>query len=362
MVFGELVNPLESSPLNVSGVARCGSPPVRVLAVVPYSDALASMVFVRRQIESLNRLDVKCECFWLRSRTSLRALAQDWRLFRKVLRKFRPDIVHAHFGTVTALFAVLSTSVPVVITYRGSDLNRSPAGFRLRAELGNWISQVAALRARKIICVSEALKQQLRWARCQVMVIPTGVNMCRFKPMQQKEARSALGWSSKGYVVLFNCGRDPLGKDLNLARAAVEAANRRGLEAELLVLDGEICPDLVPTLMNAADCLLVTSKTEGSPNVVKEALACNLPIVSVDVGDVRERLAGVTNCLIAERTPDSLANALQRILALHQRSNGRELAQSISEEAIAAKIQAVYVDMLSASGTGVRPRTKLLNL
>jgi teichuronic acid biosynthesis glycosyltransferase TuaC len=107
-------------------------------------------------------------------------------------------------------------------------------------------------------------------------------------------------------------------------------------------LDGTIPPDLIPTMMNAADCLLLTSDWEGSPNVVKEALACNLPVVSVGVGDVRERLRGVQPSLIVSRDAQEIGKGLAEVLNQSQRSNGHQLISHLSSEAIARRIVSVY--------------------
>jgi teichuronic acid biosynthesis glycosyltransferase TuaC len=104
--------------------------------------------------------------------------------------------------------------------------------------------------------------------------------------------------------------------------------------------------------MNAADCLLVTSKTEGSPTVVQEAMACNLPVVTVDVGDVRERLAGVSNCAVVSRCPLALGVALADVLRSPQRSDGRAHAAALGLDAIAARLTDFYRAMLPRRGQG----------
>src|SRR5262249_45941379 len=98
----------------------------------------------------------------------------------------------------------------------------------------------------------------------------------------------------------------------------------------------------VPTWLNAADVLLLTSHHEGSPNVIKEALACNLPIVSVDVGDVRERIDGVHGCYLADPAPSALASALSLALALDGRSDGRRRVAELSVTRVAADVVAAY--------------------
>ena len=101
--------------------------------------------------------------------------------------------------------------------------------------------------------------------------------------------------------------------------------------------------------MNGADSLLVTSDSEGSPNIVKEALSCNLPVVTVDVGDVRERLANVEPSRIVERDPHQIGRAVGEILMKRYRSNGRETIQEVTQERVATRILAVYGDALVES-------------
>ena len=131
-------------------------------------------------------------------------------------------------------------------------------------------------------------------------------------------------------------------KRLDLAEAGMEVARNLCENIRFVVLRGDVGPESVPLFLNAADCLLVTSDWEGSPNIVKEALACNLPIVSVDVGDVSERLDKVSASKIVSRGPGELGEAIVEILALNCRSNGREAVQNLSSEKEAGRICHIY--------------------
>src|SRR6202043_1833877 len=126
---------------------------------------------------------LRIEVFDLRSRTSLRVLVQEFRRFRQVVRAFRPQLIHAHYGTITAIFGALAAGrIPLVITYRGSDLNRLPSARGLRPAVGRLLSQMAALRAARIVCVSRQLKYRLWWRRSRVTVLPSGVDRDVFRP------------------------------------------------------------------------------------------------------------------------------------------------------------------------------------
>lgn len=318
-----------------------GKHPLRVLAVTPLPSSRGSMVHVSRQVASLEAAGVACQTFTLASRTSPRIVVREWRRLRKEIRAFQPHIVHAHYGTMTAFLAILSTTRPVIVTYRGSDLNPNRSRGWLRESVGTLLSQIAALRAARIICVSNQLKSKLWWRRDRVSVIPTGVDMTLFHPRNLKEARHELGWGENERVVLFNAG-DPICKRLDLARMAVQFAESLCGRIRFAILDGNVAPDLIPSMMNAADCLLLTSDWEGSPNVVKEALACNLPVVSVDVGDVRERLEGVQPSVIVCRDSRKIGKAISDILRQGQRSNGREYGSGLSSKVVSQRIISLY--------------------
>lgn len=135
----------------------------------------------------------------------------------------------------------------------------------------------------------------------------------------------------------------PKSKGLPLVEAAVDLARERfHIDIELFVMRGQTAPEEVPTILNAADCLVFASAFEGSPNIVKEAIACNLPVVTVDVGDVAERLKGVEPSRIVPHDPTAFAQALSEILLLRKRSNGSETVKEISEAQIARKLIALY--------------------
>jgi glycosyltransferase involved in cell wall biosynthesis len=332
----------------VRAAARAG---IQVLFVIPGDGEGSSMIFARRQAESLRAAGVDVRIFFLRSRTSPGRVAQEFRRFRSDLASFRPDVVHAHFGTVTAMFSALGCGqVPLVVTYRGSDLNSLPMRFGWRAVLGRGLSQLAALRAARIVCVSARLRDRLWWRRDIVTILASGVDPQWFHPQPRWMARQRLGWPDADPVLLFNAGRDPRIKRLDLARAAVDAARRKipGLRWE--IMDGGVSPDLVPTLMSAADGLLVTSDREGSPTVIQEALACDLPIISVDAGDAAEKLQGVRHTRLVERDPEALAAAIVELVRTPRRSDGHLKLAEFSASHIAGRLIGIYREILGRTG------------
>jgi glycosyltransferase involved in cell wall biosynthesis len=334
-------------PLRDNGHDRAGE--LRVIYVIPGADEGVSMSFSRRQAASVSRCGIAVRCFFLRSRTSPVAIWKELRRLRGAIQEFAPHIVHAHFGTMTAFVSAIASHTPLVITFHGSDLNPTPADPWLKSKLGHGLSHLAAMRASGVICVSRQLGERVAYLQDRVHVVPCGVNMDHFRPLPREHCRRKLGWNLDEKTVLFNARTDPIGKRLDLAEAAFAYAQRRLPNLRLHVFRGNTPPDEMPWYYSAADCLLMTSDYEGSPMVVKEAMTCNLPVVSVDVGDVAERLRGVTPSAIVARDPVALGEALVEVLDRDNRSNGRILVRDVSEEIVAGKIVSIYRSLADAN-------------
>jgi teichuronic acid biosynthesis glycosyltransferase TuaC len=333
---------------------------MRILFVTPGEAAGSHLPFVQREAEALRSAGHLVDSFGFdNSRYSLGNFIAQALDLRAAIRRLRPDVVHAQFGKFNALLAAVAAAglAPLAITFRGTDINHNTRYSTLRSSLGIGASQTAALFASGIVCVSREIRDKVlarRWRPS--LVVPTGVDLKSFVPGERAAARRRLGLGADERIVLFNSGRNPAVKDPELAAEAVDDARRRIGAVRLVVLDGSAPPSEVPHYMNAADCLLVTSKTEGSPTVVQEAMACNLPVVSVDVGDVRERLEGVAGCHVVSRCPLALGMALAGVLKAQQRSDGRKHAIALGLDAIAARLTDFYRQLLPASQRDLGPK------
>jgi teichuronic acid biosynthesis glycosyltransferase TuaC len=259
------------------------------------------------------------------------------------------DLVHAHYG-FSGIAARAQSTRPLVVTFHGNDLipRTTPSGRPTVVGRFERVSSRALARyVDRAIVVSPEMAEALSGVPCEV--IPVGVDLSRFHPLPREVARARLGLPTAGQHVLFAGDPSLVVKRFGLAQEAIELVRQRHPEVRLTVVSGKT-PDEMPLWLNAADVLVLTSISEGSPVIVKEALACELPVVSVPVGDVAKRIAGALHCSIADPTPDALAAALRRVLEAGERaSNGREVIDSMSSVAVARRIVAVYEQVVAAS-------------
>jgi glycosyltransferase involved in cell wall biosynthesis len=303
-------------------------------------------VFIKRQVDSLIRSGLACDVLYVRGHRSPAAYAlAALRLALANLRPRRYDVVHALCGEALPV-ARAYVRAPLVVTFIGSDLHGKPdpaGGMAWSWRLRRALLRNAARLTAATITVSAGLERRLpRSVRARNSIISTGVDMDRFAPAPADAARRVLGWELGERTVLFAADPARPEKRYALAEAAVSRAARLLPDVRLRVAAQDVPPERMPVLMNAADCLLLTSSSEGSPNVVKEALACNLPVVATDVGDVRQLLDGVQPSFVCDDSPEALGDGVVACVGERRRSDGRDAPSALSEADVAAHVLALY--------------------
>lgn len=268
-----------------------------------------------------------------------------WGYFRsvpklsKVIRKKGVDILHAHgFASLTA---TLSLKKPIVVSLLGSEV--------LENKKIRWLFRLLAKRWWNTTVVkSLELKQIVGQSNQKVLVIPNGVDTNKFKPNMEPD-KEVVGFSITKKTILFLADPTRESKNFNLSQNAFSLLNNPNVE---LKVKCNFPKEDVPKLINAADIILITSKWEGSPNVVKEAMACNKPIVATNVGDIAWLFDNEPGHFLTDHTPYDVAHKLKLALEFIEsgkftKGRTRIFDLGLDSETIANKIYSIYEALLN---------------
>lgn len=287
--------------------------------------------FIVEQADALRRAGCEVDFFGVQGK-GVKGYLKALPLLKQRIKAYHPDVIHAHYG-LCGLLAGLQRRVPVVTTYHGSDIN---------VKKNRPFSILAMALSRYNIFVS---KKTLKIAspKNKYALIPCGIDLSELQLTQKQDARKQMNLDEHRRYVLFAGAFDNAVKNANLAKEAVSMLH----DVELLELKG-YSRDQVNLLMCAVDAFLMTSHSEGSPQVIKEAMACGCPIVSVDVGDVAESIAGIDGCYIAEPCAEKIAALLEKAMAYSCRTEGRKriLELGLTNDQVATKLQSIYQSMI----------------
>ena len=323
---------------------------MRVLMIcpeLPSNDKPGTMAPGARQIRSIKQAGIDTDVCDLRGIPKLKYLQIIPRIRRAASSA---NLIHAHFGYCGWL-ALIGRSlsfrrIPIVMSFMGSDLLGSPyneQGDLERLSVAEMKCNAAvAGRYDQIIVKSQEMAARISHVACHV--IPNGVDLDTFRPMDRRQACEQINLNPDQLNVLFPGNPNNPRKGHQLASAAVKVAEQQLNKSINLVPLWRIKPEQVAVYMNACHAMVMTSVFEGSPNVVKEAMACNQCVIGVPVGDVHELLDGVEGCFRTSRDAPEIGQALALVLKAGLASNGREILQSrgLSLDGVAGRVIAVY--------------------
>ncbi|HYJ84631.1 MAG TPA: glycosyltransferase family 4 protein [Pyrinomonadaceae bacterium] len=338
---------------------KVNTKPIRVLMVTsewPKPGVNVTSHFIKRQAEFISAAGVEVTVFPFKGAKNPLNYLTNWVRLRIKLWRKEFDLVHAQFGQSGVL--ALPKRLPLVITFRGSDLlgtiSDRTGHYMLASTIHRFLSRLVAAHADAVIVVAEHMKDQLH-PSIKTHVIPSGLDLQLFRPTEKRIARTRLGLPLDEKLVLFVGRMNQARKRGHLAQRAVEVLNQ-SMSAKLVVAWRVPHTD-IPLYMSACDALVFTSMQEGSPNVVKEALACNLPVVSVPVGDVATRLEGIEGCELCEDdNPEAIAGALKRVLKRGGRVQGRESVKHLDENVTTGQVLKIYETVLGRQSAPAKLR------
>ena len=323
--------------------------PLRVLMVTgmyPTEQKPHACTFIKTQVDSLIAAGLEVEVIHPRpGPVPLRYASAAIQVFLKTLTG-RFDIVNGHYG-LWCLAARLQWTTPVVASFLGGDLMGElyvAGGLSKKAHLVMSASRWLCRHVDAVIVKSEEMKRAAPGNT--VFVIANGVDFELFRPIACAETRAALGWDQHRYYILFGNDPNAYRKNFPLAQATIERLRARGISAELVVASG-LPQTKVAYYLNASNALLLPSMYEGSPNVVKEAMACNVPVVATDVGDVSQVIGHTKGCVVCSSDPDALAAGLETALRHTEPTTGRSDIQHLECSVAAQQVIAAYRHVVS---------------
>ena len=295
-----------------------------VTGVYPTEQIPHAGTFIKSQADSLIAAGLEVEVIHPKpGPVALRYASAMMQVFVKTLTG-RFDIVHGHYGQ-WCLFARMQWTTPVVASFMGDDLLGTVTADARYSKKSAFVVRISQWLCRQVdaaIVKSEGMQKAVSVSEDNIFIIPNGVDFELFRPIPRAEARATLGWDLNRYYVLFGNNPQIPVKNFSLAQAAIERLRARGISAELVVANGLPQTTLVQYI-NASNALILSSIAEGSPNIVKEAMACNVPVISTDVGDVSQIIGRTKGCSVCPPDPDALAIALEQAIQHTEPTTGR---------------------------------------
>ncbi|MGD0785076.1 MAG: glycosyltransferase family 4 protein [Sedimentisphaerales bacterium] len=300
---------------------------MKVLFVCSGNSLLGISPLVKSQGESLRRNGIEVEYFAFKG-NFLGGYPAGILNLRKFLKSRKFDVIHAHYS-ISAFAATFAGASPLVVSLMGDDVKGS---FIMKS----FIRFLHKHRWKAVIVKSERMKNDIKIP--DALVVPNGVDFEKFKFIDKKTARDKVNFNDKKHII-FVATHDSKSKNPRLAYDAYKLLNNRNVE--LNIVKG-IDPELIPYYMYAADVLILTSLSEGSPNVIKEAMACNLPIVSTDAGDAAQVISKTPGCFLASYDPADFADKIIKAINFGKSTGGRDNIKHLDINAVARKIIDIY--------------------
>lgn len=291
---------------------------------------------VKNQGKSLEEKGIKIEYFGVEG-SGIKGYIKNISRLRKYLKTHKFDVIHAHYS-LSGVVASLAGAKPLVVSLMGSDVVYS----RLFTLIARFFSKHIW---HTTIVKSAFLKEKIR--NQMSIILPNGVDTTLFRPMDKTDCQKRIGWDISKKHIFFPASKDRPEKNYQLARISVEAIS----EFDIVLHDASgVKNEEMPIYYNAANLVLLTSIWEGSPNAIKEALACNRPIISTKVGDVPWLLSGVKGCYLIENNYSSISKHIYEVLKSDEKCSGNEAISrlELKREQVADKLIELYRNAVSS--------------
>ena len=293
-------------------------------------------IFVIEQAESLRNLHINID-YYLIIGKGVKGYLSNLSGLKKKIEEFKPDLIHAHYG-LSGLLSIMQQRIPVIITFHnGETLSFLP----------NILSSLASIFSKYNIFVAEHIYKKLKYHDKQKHdIIPCGIDLDKINIIDKVKAIEKSKLNSRKKNILFGGAFNNLRKNYPLANDSVKLLKRNDIN--IIELKGYKREE-VYLLLNACDLLLLPTRSEGSPQIIKEAMACNCPIVSTDVGDIKEIISDTDGCYITSIEPNDVADKIKMAIDFGKRTNGREKIRKYDNKVVTERILEVYNKVLANS-------------
>jgi glycosyltransferase involved in cell wall biosynthesis len=300
--------------------------------------------FIKEQGESLKKLGVDVAYYQIKGKGLQGYLKSGFKL-RKYLKTNHYDLIHAHF-TKSGCTAVIGVhKIPVILSLMGSDAYGEYIGENKVLFVSRYLTLLTYFIqpfVRAIISKSENIERYV-YMKSKSYIVPNGINMDKFK-LNPINHNINLDFNPKAKRVLFLGSKTSIRKNIKLVQDAISQLKLKDVE---LINPFPISHDAIPKYLNSANVLAACSFMEGSPNVIKEAMACNCPIVTTDVGDVKWVLGKIEGCYIASFQTEDYAAKLGEALKFSETIGRTKGEQRIKElgldsETVAKRVLEIY--------------------
>ena len=290
---------------------------------------------VKSQADSLKNKEVELEVFPIIGQ-GLRGYLKNISKLKKQILIFKPDIIQSHYSFCGIIASLATKKIPIVASLMGSDTYQSKL-------MKLTIRYFANYRWSKTIVKSEDMK--IRLGLNNAIILPNGVDIELFRPLDKKECRNKLEWEWDKKYILFASNPARPEKNFVLAKQTIENLNNDKIELKVVY---DVDHKLMPIYLNAADVFLLTSKWEGSPNIVKEAMACNIPIVATEVGDIKYLFGNIEGYYYTDPDPNKLVEYINFVLNNDIKPTGRQriIDLNLDYDSFAEKLISIYLEIL----------------
>lgn len=304
---------------------------------------------VKNQGDSLQQAGINIDYFTVKGK-GVTGYLRNAKHLKVYLKENKYDLLHAHYGLCGLVIILANKTLPMLLSLMGSDANgeyNSKGRLSSISYLNMLATKLSAFKTDHVIVKSDNIREKIGFKK-QVSVVPNGVDLGKFRPVEKSMARKKLRLELDQKIILFLGNKNVTGKNFSLAITAARLLD----EKIQLLAPHPVANNQVAVYLNACDVLLLTSTLEGSPNIIKEAMAVNCPIVATDVGDVRWVLGDTKGCFIASFDPADVADKIRRAIDFsekHGRTNGRNRIKELGLDSttIAKKIVTIYENVLT---------------